>query len=523
MLKYIQNKLKNIFGINSIKKTIVKENKIKLKKNLEANIALIQGEFHNSSDLELKRMRVGKKNNTAAIFYLDGMVNQTLIGQLFIGALKENTDKFCGSSLEEVSNMVYVSSSRIEGDFNATINALLEGDMIFLLDGSSQSIIADVKGWEGRDVTEPANEPAIRGPRESFVETSQVNTSMLRRKIYNKDLTFETITLGKTSKTKVYISYIKEICPVELYQEVKKRLDNIKQYTILDSGYLEEEIEDNPLSPFPSVRFTERPDTAAAHVAEGGVAVITDGSPQVILLPATLNSLMQSPDDYYLRYPIVSIIRPFRWLALFLGLSAPSLYIALSSFNQELIATPLLLELYAGREGIPYPVYVEVLLMETAFEILREASLRMPQPIGPAISIVGVLVIGDAAVRGGLVSPVLIIIVGLTAISVLAIPNLNLGNALRLWRFVMLFFSASFGLIGIAFAWFWLLINLTSMKSFGVPYLSPLAPLSLNGLKDFLFRLPWWSKSPLTTQRKEHLPKEEGRNFFNRGENKENE
>ncbi len=369
--------------------------------SLKRNIALLQEQFHHTNDLVTRQFTIGAGLVGAAILYIDGMAGKDVIGMQCIQPLTEHPDRITGNSLTEIESAIFVSNTKKYHEIPRIVQALLSGDAVLLVDQVPTGLILDVKGWETREITEATAETAVRGPREAFVETIRVNTSLVRRKITNANLVFEAFNLGKITRTTVMLAYIKGVAPPELYREVRQRLEQTELDAVLESSYIEEVIDDNPLSPFPSFRYSERPDTVAGHLLEGGVAILVDGTPEVLMAPITLNSLMQTSEDYYYRYPIAFLLRLVRWVALFFGLSVPALYAAVTSFHQELIPTPLLLKIAAGRHGVPYPAFVEILIMEGAFEILREAALRMPRPMGQAISIVGVLVIGDAAVRGG--------------------------------------------------------------------------------------------------------------------------
>lgn len=377
-------------------------------------------------------------------------------------------------------------------DFTALYQALLSGDTIILIDGHNQGIVCSTRGWKERGVGEPSVENVVRGPRESFVESLRTNTALIRRKIKDPHLWLETMQIGRITRTDVAIMYMKGIANDKLVQEVRDRLNRIDVGSILESGFIEEAIQDETFSPFPTIFNSERPDVIAAALAEGRVAILVDGTPFVLVIPTLFSSFLQAPEDYYQRADISSFVRLLRYLGILVSLFGPSVYVAFTTFHQELLPTRLLISLAAQREQVPFPAFIEALLMEMTFEILREASIRMPKNIGPAISIVGTLVIGQAAVQAGIISAAMVIVVSFTAISSFILPSYNMSIAFRLLRFPYMALAASFGLFGIIAGVIVLVLHLCSLRSFGIPYMAPFAPLIPADNKDALIRLPHW-------------------------------
>lgn len=477
--------------IDSILQDLNPENKL-LAADLDSNLGKIREGLGDPADLRVREFTAGKDDSVrAALVFLDGMIEPALVGEQVLSPLLRH-DLRSLDSLAQLQNVISLPEVAPIRTFPEVYEAVLAGKAVLLLENSPAGLALDVKGYEARKIEEPKIETVVRGPREAFVENLKTNLTIIRRRIPNRRLRLETIRVGEVSPTRVATAYLEGMAQQRLVEEVRRRLSKIEVDAVLDTGYIEELVDDNPLSPFPSIRFSERPDVVTSQILSGDVVILVDGSPDVIAVPSTLNSLMQSAEDYYERYPMVSIIRVVRWLALFISLLTPSFYVAVSTFHNELIPTSLVLRMAAGREGVPFPALVEALLMESAFEILREAGVRMPRPLGPAITIVGVLVIGDAAVRAGVISPIMIIVVGITAIAAFTIPNYNLANALRLWRFPMLFLSGAFGLFGLTFGFMMILSHLLSMESFGVPYLVPFSPARRWAWRDTLYRMPWW-------------------------------
>jgi spore germination protein KA len=287
--------------------------------------------------------------------------------------------------------------------------------------------------------------------------------------------------------------YIKEVANDKIVEEVHKRLDNIDIDGILESGYIEELIQDETFTPFPTMINTERPDIVAAGLLEGRIAILVDGTPFALLLPALFVHFFQASEDYYQRFDIGTLLRMLRYLSFFLTLLVPSVYVAATTFHQEMLPTPLLISLAAQREGVPFPAVVEAMMMEVTFEILREAGVRMPRAVGQAISIVGALVLGEAAVQAGIVSPVMVIVVSITAISSFVSPTFNMAIATRIIRFIFMLLAATFGLYGIAVGLLAMALHLCSLRSFGIPYMSPMAPLIAADQRDTIIRFPHWA------------------------------
>ncbi|MET3942300.1 hypothetical protein ABIC22_005112 [Paenibacillus sp. PvP094] len=299
--------------------------------------------------------------------------------------------------------------------------------------------------------------------------------------------------IGDYTQTSVAVAYIQGIAKPEVVAEVTKRLSSIRTDSILESGYIEEFIQDAPITPFPTLINTERPDTVAGSLLDGQVAILVDGTPFVLIGPVTFFNFFQTTEDYYQRYDISTFLRAIRLLSFLVSLLLPSTFIALTTFQQEMIPTTLLISLAAQREGVPFPALLEALLMEITFEVIREAGVRMPRAIGPAISIVGALVIGQAAVEAGLVSGAMVIVVSFTAISNFVIPYFSMATAVRLMRFPFMLLAGTLGLFGILVGAVPLLVHLISLKSLGADYMMPFSPFYKSNMKDLIMRVPWWA------------------------------
>ncbi|MEG0471207.1 MAG: spore germination protein [Solibacillus sp.] len=474
-----------------------KENTIQfLSTSLLKNIHIIKNSLGNSNDIIIREFMIGKPVEIPiAIIFTDGLANSTSITDFILESIISNFEINSETTLQDIeqrlkTQCLSVGSIKDIVDFPSLFDAILNGDSVILIDGCIKGISTSTKSAKDRAITEPATESVIRGPRESFTETLRTNTALIRRKIKSPNLWIKSRVIGKVTQTEVAVMYINGIANEEIIQEVLDRLDQIDIDGILESGYIEQFIQDSKFSLFPTVFNSERPDVIAGDLLEGKIAILVDGTPFVLIVPALFTSFLQSAEDYSQNAIISSFIRLIRFLGISLALVTPSLYISLTTFHQEMIPTPLLISIYAQREGVPFPAFVEALIMEIAFEVLREAGLRMPRMIGPAISIVGTLVIGQAAVEAGIVSAAMVMIVALTAISSFLFPAYGLSNSIRMLRFPLMVLAGMFGLFGIFIGLMLLIIHLCSLRSFGVPYMSPFAPLIPKDQKDALIILP---------------------------------
>ncbi|SFB09188.1 GerA spore germination protein [Cohnella sp. OV330] len=380
-------------------------------------------------------------------------------------------------------------------DFDALIQGLLHGDTVLVADGSNAALVIGTRQIDKRGIDQPGTEQVIRGPREGFVEPIGPNLALIRYRLQAAELRMRQLTVGRKTRSKVVICYMDGLTDPALLAEVERRIGAIDIDAVLDSGYLEQYIEDNQWSPFPQVQYTERPDKVVANLLEGRVAILVDGSPLALIVPTVFNQFYQAVEDYTERFMQMSAIRMARLVALVFSLVFPSIYVSVISFNPELIPTEFAVAVAGGRAGVPWPAVVEVLIIEISMEVLREATIRLPQQVGGALSIVGVLVIGQAAVAAGFASPITVVIIALTTIGSFATPAYNAALALRLLRFPLIIIAGIFGLYGVMIGLILIANHLLSLKSFGVPYLSPLVPVNFEGMKDVLIRGPlWWMK-----------------------------
>ncbi|WP_441989339.1 spore germination protein [Paenibacillus sp. 2RAB27] len=467
--------------------------------NLEEILLTIGEGLGHSTDLVIRRMMIPSVPPCkAAIVYMDGLANvKEILDSLLIDYRSGDIHLPLLDDIAPLSLIkeYLLKSGEVTGtsDFETLYHMILSGDTVILVDGYNEGICANSRDWKDRGVTEPSSQTVVRGPREGFSESLRTNTALVRRKIKDPHLWMETRQIGRVTQTDVATMYIKGLVDDTIVEEVRTRLARIDIDGILESGYIEELVQDEAYTPFPTIFNTERPDVVAAALLEGRIAILVDGTPFVLIVPAVFTHFMQAAEDSYQRADISSLIRILRYVSLMMALLAPAAYIAVTTFHQEMIPTTLLVNIAAHREGIPFPAFIEALLMEVTFEILREAGIRMPRTIGQAVSIVGALVIGQAAVEAGLVGPAMVIIVAITAISTFIIPSFNMGISIRMIRFILMILAASLGLYGILIGIIALVLHLCSLRSFGVPYLAPFAPYNVEDQKDNVIRLPHWA------------------------------
>lgn len=470
-------------------------------KDLNKNIKLLKTTFKDCDDVVFRNFYIGKNGDIALLLiYIDGLIDKPLLSEYVIQSLsnEKNIEKPIGENLKDnifhiiANEDISLSEINEEVEMDQVINTILSGETALLIDGIDKAIILSTRGWETRSIDEPETETVVRGPREGFTETLRINTSLVRRRVKDPRLKIKMKEVGVRSKTSIALMYIEDIVQDELLREVNRRIDNVNIDAILDSTMLENLIEDNFISPFPQIENTERPDSVAASLCEGRIALIVDNSPFALIIPATLGTLMQSSEDYYSRWTITTTIRIIRYIAAFIALLAPALYIAITSYHPGLLPTRLAYYVAASRVYVPFPAYLEAFLMELTIELLREAGTRMAGPIGTTIGIVGGLIIGQAAVDAGIVSPLMIIIVAVTTIASFTLPSYDLAEGLRLYRFILMACAAVLGLYGVMIGFLIMLTHLSKLNSFGIPFTSPYSGLGLKegDLKDTIMKAP---------------------------------
>ncbi|NLI60827.1 MAG: spore germination protein [Clostridiales bacterium] len=473
---------------------------IRLSDTVAENLEKFKAFLEESSDSVLREFKLGSQGLPCALVYIDGLVNASVVSENIMKALMYEI-----TMLEQASGKIinldnaydYVKEHAVSvGEITETSTLdkcmlkVMSGEVALIVEGSDKILIVNARGWAARGISKPDTEGTIRGPKDAFTEGLRVNTALLRRKCKDPNMVIKTLQLGRRSKTDVSYIYIKGITNPELIKEVEKRLAQIDVDEIIETGQIEQWIQDSYLSPFPQVQISERPDVTISNIIEGRVAILVDNSPFSIIVPTGLYQLMQSPEDYYDKWIIGSFLRTIRWAASLLAAFIPSLYIAVITYNPGFIPTPLALAIAANRTNIPFPAFIEVLLMELTIELLRESGARLPNAIGQTIGIVGGIVIGDAAVRAGITSPSMVLLVSITAIASFVIPTYSAAIGLRLIRFPLMILAATLGLYGVALGFIAVNIHLVNLKSFGFDYMTPQAPFITLDTKDWILRLP---------------------------------
>ncbi|MBW8350697.1 spore germination protein [Bacillus sp. IITD106] len=466
--------------------------------SLKDNLEMIQKKTGNSPDITIRTLKIDVESQTEiAIVYVEGIVDEDSINEFIVEPIMENQERYDGSPQHIldllVGHGITLGGLNIASTWEDLFQSLMDGNTLLIIDGENKALVASTRGGEQRSVEQAESQVSVRGPRDGFTESIQTNLALVRRRIRNPNLWVETMKIGSRTKTDVSIMYLNGAVNPTIVGEVRRRLNNINIDSILESGYIEQMIEDQTMTTFPTIYHTERPDVIAGNILEGRVAIFIDGTPFVLLAPAVFIQFFQSVEDYYARFDIASALRFLRTLTFFISIIAPSVYIAGTTFHQEMIPTQLLIIIAAQRESVPFPAFVEAVMMEVTFEILREAGIRMPRAVGSAISIVGALVIGQAAVQAGIVSPAMVIVVSITAIANFATPSFAMAISARLIRFLFIGVAAIFGFYGVILGIIFLTIHLCSLRSFGVPYMTPFAPLSPDNLQDTLIRTPLWT------------------------------
>ena len=465
---------------------------IRLSSSLKENIRLFKGIFKKDAVLRLRKIAVRSScSYDCALFYMDGMIkaellNESVIRPLITSRAERREDSLVGFISKQV---LFAGETSVTDRVEDMLRSLLYGDTLLLVDGCTDAITINTKGWRTRGISEPEDERVLQGPREGFDEAALLNLAMIRRKLLTPDLCTELIRVGRRSDTPVFICYLDSLVNKRTLSELKKRIKKLDMDGILDSNYIAEQIRDHPRSLFKTCGSTERPDIVAARLLEGRIALVVDGTPVVMTVPYLFSENFQSDEDYYLNYAVSSVGRLLRFVCFFLSVSIPAVFIAATSYHKELLPTSLALTVAQLRGGVPFSAFWECILLIFVFEILRETGVRMPQSLGHALSIVGGLVVGQAAVEARIVSAPMLIIVALSGISGLMVPRLK--GAVFYLRLIYVVLSAAFGLYGYIAGITVTLIHILDLSSFGTSSTVSLDRASFQSLKDSFWRAPW--------------------------------
>lgn len=485
--------------------------------NIEDNITVFEQLFADCMDIVKKKFQIGEKDSIwGFIAYIDVLVDRKVIEQSVLEKIIEEVkilpEMVSGDPrdlFDFIKDFVIASADlKVITSFDEVCKAVLSGDTAILIDGYEKGLAISTRGWPMRSIVEPDAESVVKGSKDGFVESMRFNTVLIRRRIRDTKLKVLQEEVGIRSRTDIAICYMEDIVRTSILEDLKARLKTFEIDAIYDTGMLEELLEPDWKSPFPRLQVTQRPDKVASSLMDGRIAVVVDNSPFVILLPTTMGCLFQSSEDYNTHWMLSSMIRFLRYVAAFIAISLPGLFIAMTCFHPSMLPVGLVYSIAASRQGVPFPAIIEILILELEFELLREAGIRLPGPIGNTIGIVGGLIIGQSAVEANLVSPIMVLIVAVTAIASYSIPNYAMMGAYRILKFWIIFMCSVLGLFGFWLGTLVVLIHLVSLKSFEFPYMMPYVSTEMNEYNDFkdsFFRLPlvFNRKRPLFANQKQ--------------------
>jgi spore germination protein KA len=452
----------------------------KLSKTMEENVEMVKSAFHETADLKERNLILNE--TSYKLIYIDSLVDKKIMEINVIEPLLDCKTEAAPEMV--VKNAEYIRST----DLEFTLKSLLEGSCALFSEGDHTVLLLPVAAGEERAIQEPENEHIIKGAHDGFTENINKNIFLIRRRVKNPSLRVKTFSLGSKTNTNVSLLYIDDLVDRGPLEVLLKRIEAVDVQEMQSSGELEELIEDNSYSIFPQMLSTERPDRAASYLLEGKSVVIVDGTPHVLVSPITFFSFYQTPDDYNSRWIIGSFFRLVRIFSFVMAISLPAIYIAVVSFHSEVLPLGILYAIRVQIEYIPLPPFFEAIAMQVVLELLKEAAIRLPSPIAQTIGIVGGLVIGTAVVEAGFISNTMIVIIGLTAIASFVAPVNNMGTGARIMAFPIILAANFFGFLGIVLALTVLLIHLCKLESFGKPYLEPVAPIHIRGLKDSIIK-----------------------------------
>lgn len=479
-------------------------------KKLEENIAQMEKLFENCDDIKKKRICLGEAGDIPCyLTFIEvsvDMGNSALLEMLkYLRSMpKEELYHSLSNNALAVSDVTYFPTIEEAAD------GLLTGETILFVDGFEQALKVPDDGYPNMGVNEAESEKVVRGSNEGFTDSIKQNAALIRKRVRSPKVKVKEKKMGVRSNTNVYLVYMDELVYPGLVAEIEERLSSFEIDGVPDSGILEQLSEEKWYSPFPQFQTTQRPDRAAMSILEGRVILMSDNSPEALILPTDYNSFIRTSDDYYNRWEIATFARLIRYMASFFAMTLPGLYLAVTNFHTQILPTTLLLSFAEARAKVPFPAVIEVLIMEISFELLREAGVRLPGAMGSTIGIVGGLIIGQAAVEANLVSPIVVIVISFTALCSFAIPNEEFATAFRLLKFFFIAICAWLGFFGMLVGLLLVLIHLAHLKSFGIPYLMPFVGADLNDYedeRDFLWRLPMHklNRRPIYARREESV------------------
>ena len=448
---------------------------------LEKQIKIIKEATKNSPDITFRKIKINKK--PLALISNNTLTNEDNINDFILKPLTNFNKKISKKNIKNYLQNKIPENSIINIKNKQDLLTKLASGYTIILFEKEKPFAIETKQNLSRSISEPLTEQTISGPKDAFCEDYKTNIGLVKKRLKTNNLVLKEYEIGKETKTQVGILYMDNIIEKSLLEEIENRIKKINIDGIFDSTYIREIIEDKN-STFPTIETSERPDTIAMNLLDGKITIAVDGSPYFLIIPTFFTDLFHSSEDNYQNYKNVTFTRTIRYLAFFLAILLPAFYIAIITYNHETIPATLLINFAAQREGVPFPAIIEALGLTLVFEILRESDIRMPHLSGTAISILGAIVLGDAAVSAGIVSPIMVIVIALSAISSLMFSHIGMVNAIRIWRIIFMLGATLAGIIGVFLAGFLLIINLSSLSSIKKPYLYPLIPLN----KKFLLK-----------------------------------
>lgn len=481
--------------MNSNKKQ-KEQNVKKLSIHIQDNIKEFENRFLDCNDIIRREMKIGDEGQISCfIAYVEGTVSNTILQESVIGTVLNHLWNIKKEQITAYleDNRLGIADLKQLATMDEVVQGMLSGDAVFFIDGYDKALKIPDKGYSSMGVQKAEAEKVIRGSKEAFGESVKLNTSLIRKRLRDSRIKVKEVQIGLRSHTTVSIVYMSDLVMPDLFTRLEEHLKTFEIDGVLDSGIIEQILEKKWYSPFPQFQTTERPDRAAMAILEGRIVLLSDNSPMGLILPTNYNNFFQTADDYFMRWEIASFLRLLRYITAILSMALPGFYLAITNFHTQLLPTDMILSFAAAREGVPFPALIEVILMELSFELIREAGVRLPGVIGNTIGIVGGLIIGQAAVSANLVSPIIVVLIALTALSSFAVPNEELATAFRLIKFVIIFLSAWLGFYGFILGLLVVLIHLAHLKSFGIPYLMPFTGNEINEKedgKDSIIRLP---------------------------------
>lgn len=492
--------VKRAFGARSVKHELDPEVP---SRGYEENLAYLRLSLGQPADLVVREFQIGGGDLRAAVLYLDQITDKSKVAEQILLPLSSYVGLIgkAATSATEARKFVVSGEAKESLCLRQSQRQLLLGNALLLIRGYRPVLICSAAAAIGRSVSAAEVETAILGPKSAFVEQLAVNIALIRQKLRTHRLRVESYCLGSETNTEVRLLYLEGVAPAQMLAEVQDRLSRVDVTEILDVSYLSEILGISPLSPFPQAIYTERPDKVVGNLLEGRVAILADGSPEALVLPAAFSDLFQAAGDYYMRPTTAFMLRVLRAIAFLLAAAGPAFYVAILTFDYELLPTDLTIPVATARSGLPFTPVQEALIMLFLVDVLQEGAIRLPARIGQTLGVVGGLVLGQAVIQANLISPLLLIVVASAVVSSFAMPNYQVNGLIRVLRYLFLLGASILGGAGLLFVVNAVLVHMSALTVLGVPYLRPVSPLRLADMSDFIYRKPYRDRSPASARR----------------------